>query len=166
MKRKVILVFKLLLVFLVVSCGRSKVNQKDDNTIETVNKEVKAPSDNKIKASETIDLTNKGIGPIKSITLENEIDVELVQKGKDIFESDCSACHRVGKTYVGPKPDGILERRSPEWVMNMILNPEEMTRRDILAKNLLIEFNGAAMANQNITKDEARAVLEYFRTLK
>jgi len=31
------------------------------------------------------------------------------------------------------------------------------------AKELLMEFS-APMANQNLTEDEARAVLEYFRT--
>ena len=50
--------------------------------------------------------------------------------------------------------------------MNMILNPEEMVQKDPLAKELLIEFNGSPMANQNLTQEEARAVLEYFRTLK
>ena len=59
-----------------------------------------------------------------------------------------------------------MQRRSPEWTMNMILNPEEMVKKDPLAKELLIKFNGSPMANQNLTEDEARQVLEYFRTLK
>ena len=45
------------------------------------------------------------------------------------------------------------------------LNPEEMVNNDPIAKKLLVEFNGAPMANQNLTEDEARAVVEYFRTL-
>jgi hypothetical protein len=48
--------------------------------------------------------------------------------------------------------------------MNMILNPEEMVQKDPIAKQLLVEYNGAPMANQNLTEDEARAILEYFRT--
>ena len=50
--------------------------------------------------------------------------------------------------------------------MNMILNPEQMVKEDPLAKELLIEFNGSPMANQGLTEEDARAVLEYFRTLK
>lgn len=38
--------------------------------------------------------------------------------------------------------------------------------KDPLAKELLIEFNGSPMANQNLSQEDARAVLEYFRTLK
>ena len=60
---------------------------------------------------------------------------------------------------------GILDRRSPEWVMNMILDPKLMTEEDRCAKDLLVEFNGAAMANQNLTVEQSRALLEYFRTL-
>ena len=75
------------------------------------------------------------------------------------------ACHRIGKKFIGPPPNGILARRSPEWVMNMILNPEVMVKEDPLAKDLLQEFNGAPMANQGLTEEQARSVLEYFRTL-
>ena len=46
------------------------------------------------------------------------------------------------------------------------LNPDEMVQKDPLAKALLMEFNGSPMANQNLTEEEARSVLEYFRTLK
>ena len=45
-----------------------------------------------------------------------------------------------------------------------ILNPEEMIQRDPIAIKLLAEANGAPMANQNLTEEEARALLEYFRT--
>jgi hypothetical protein len=50
--------------------------------------------------------------------------------------------------------------------MNMILVPEKMVKEDPLAKDLLVEFNGSPMANQGLTEDQARAVLEFFRTLK
>jgi hypothetical protein len=50
--------------------------------------------------------------------------------------------------------------------MNMILNPQEMVQKDPLANDLLKEFNGSPMSNQGLTEDQARAILEYFRTLK
>ncbi len=114
--------------------------------------------------SERIDLTDKGIGPIKNITFQ-AIDQKLADKGQEIYKNMCTACHKPTKKFIGPAPKGILERRTPEWVMNMILNPEKMIMQNPLAKDLLIEFNSAPMANQNLTQEEARAVLEYFRTL-
>ncbi len=106
-----------------------------------------------------------GVGPVAAFELPTEIDQELVTKGMEIYQAKCTACHKVEKQFIGPSPKDILTRRTPAWVMNMILNPDEMVQKDAMAKALLIKFNGSPMANQNLTKEEARSVLEYFRTL-
>jgi cytochrome c551/c552 len=108
---------------------------------------------------------NKGVGPVTSVTLGAEVDQKLAEEGKTIYANMCMACHKPDQKFIGPAPKGIFERRSPEWIMNMILNPQEMVQKDPVAKKLLMEFNGAPMANQNLTEAQARAVLEYFRTL-
>jgi mono/diheme cytochrome c family protein len=160
---------KLLVLFLslaIVSCGgEEKKEEKEKVQLkkQTTTKKVEPVANT--KASETIDLTNKGVGPIKSLTLPAEIDQAMAARGKDVYDKMCTACHRADKKFIGPAPTGLLKRRSPEWIMNMILDPEGMVKNDPLAKALLIEFNGSPMANQNLTEDEARAVLEYFRTL-
>ncbi|MEO0899831.1 MAG: cytochrome c [Bacteroidota bacterium] len=118
-----------------------------------------------VLASNIKDLTNKGVGPIKSVTLSSEIDEKMAKKGKALYEQKCTACHKIGSTFIGPPPNGILERRSPEWVMNMIMNPEEMLKKDTLAKALFMEFNGQLMTNQRLDREGARAILEYMRTL-
>jgi len=160
---------KLLVLFLslaIVSCGgEEKKEEKGKVQLKKQTTTKKVESATNTKASETIDLTNKGVGPIKSLTLPAEIDQTMAAMGKDVFDKMCTACHRADKKFIGPAPTGLLKRRSPEWVMNMILDPEGMVKNDPLAKALLIEFNGSPMANQNLTEDEARAVLEYFRTL-
>lgn len=157
-----------LLIVLLISCGGKEEKKKEgfsyDKKSSTETSKTATPA--KVPASKTIDQTNKGIGPITSMTLDVEIDQAMVKHGADVFKKMCAACHRADKKFIGPSPKNVLERRSPEWVMNMILNPEEMTQKDPLAKALLIEFNGAPMANQNLSEEDARAVLEYFRTLK
>jgi len=162
----------LLLALILVACGgKEKEEKKEGFSVErsksTAEKPAEtAPAADATPASERIDLSSKGVGPIKSITLDAEIDEALAKKGEEVYDQMCLACHRVGKKFIGPAPNGILERRSPEWVMNMILNPEGMVKEDPLAKELLTEFNGAPMANQGLTEDQARSVLEFFRTLK
>ncbi len=66
---------------------------------------------------------------------------------------------------IGRAKKGVYERRSPEWVMNMMLNPNGMLKDDPIAKALLKEYNNAIMLNQNLTEDEARDLAEYLRTL-
>ena len=85
------------------------------------------------------------------------------EKGKEIFKANCTACHKFEKRVVGPPLAGVTQRRSPEWIMNMILNPENMVANDPDAKALLEEYL-SPMANQNLTEEEARAILELFRT--
>lgn len=158
--------FSVLFTILILSCGGKEEKKKESFSYEK--QEVKKEVPKKIEtvpASKKIDLTNKGVGPITSVTLDSEINQDMATHGQDVFKKMCTACHRTGKKFIGPAPDGILDRRTPEWVMNMILNPEEMVQKDPLAKELLIEFNGSPMANQNLSEEDARAVLEYFRTL-
>ena len=69
------------------------------------------------------------------------------------------------KKLIGPAMSGIYERRSPEWVMNLLLNPTEMLKQDPIAKALLKEYNNVMMLNQNLSQDEARNIAEYLRTL-
>jgi mono/diheme cytochrome c family protein len=162
---------KLLSVFaitLLISCAGKEEKKKEGFSYDKkTSTEAKTTNEaKKVPASKTIDLTNKGIGPITTMPLNSEIDQTMATHGADVFKKMCTSCHRPNKKFIGPSPTGILDRRSPEWVMNMILNPDEMTQKDPLARALLIEFNGSPMANQNLSEEDARAVLEYFRTLK
>lgn len=106
----------------------------------------------------------KGVGPIKELKLDETINQQLADEGKVVFEQYCTACHKIDERFVGPPLKEITVRRSPEWIMNMILNPEVMVKEDPIAKQLLAEYL-SPMANQNLTEQEARSILEYFRTL-
>ncbi len=117
------------------------------------------------KESSNSSLDNKGFGPISKIVFDNEINQNLAKSGKKLFNQLCTSCHMIREESVGPAIKGILERRSPEWIMNMILNPTEMLQKDPIAKKLLAEYNNEYMYNQNLIEDEAREIIEYFRTL-
>ena len=155
MKRIILSVFVISLMTL-SSCGDKEKNESGDQS--GVKQEVE-------KVADVDPMQNKGIGPVKSVILADEIDLDLAKTGEEVYVKMCSACHKPEKRFVGPAPKGILDRRSPEWIMNMILNPQEMVEKDPIAKALLAEYL-SPMANQNLTEEQARAVLEYFRTLK
>ncbi len=166
MKIKIFALF-IAMSFALTSCGDGK--KKEEKSVETPAKEeVKTePVKEEATTSEKIDLMaptldNKGIGPIKSVKLD-AIDEKLVAKGKEVYKINCTACHKFKKKYIGPALKGVTERRSPEWIMNMILNADEMLKEDPVAKALIAEYN-APMAQQQISEEDARAILEYFRT--
>lgn len=104
-----------------------------------------------------------GIGPVKEKIELGPLDRALADKGKAVFEAKCSMCHKIDTLYIGPALGEVTTRRTPAYIMNMILNPQEMVERHPVAKQLLAE-RMTFMANQNLTREEARAVLEYLRT--
>ncbi len=166
MKLKIFTLLTLAL-FVFSSCGGDKKKETETTTSARKERVAKKTVEKKepVKAVEKIksDLSDKGVGPIKSVTL-SDLDTALAAKGKEVFKAKCTACHKNKKRYIGPAISGVTERRSPEWIMNMILNPEGMIKENPTAMALLKEYS-APMANQNLNEDEARAILEFFRTL-
>lgn len=134
------LIVGLLISMTIISCG-------GDKTEET-------PSSN---------ASSKGIGPVSSVTL-GALDQSMADRGKKQFEAKCSACHKFEEKVVGPALQDVTLRRTPEWIMNMILNPIEMTQKDPIGQELLGEHL-TQMTFQNIKEEEAREILEYFRKM-
>ncbi|HXI21590.1 MAG TPA: cytochrome c, partial [Gemmatimonadales bacterium] len=85
------------------------------------------------------------------------------EAGKALFESKCSACHKMSERYVGPALGEVTVRRTPAYIMNMVLNPEEMYTRHPVAHQLLAELM-TQMPNLGLTRDQARQIVEYLRT--
>ncbi len=110
----------------------------------------------------TADELEFGIGPIRSLDL-GDLDPTLAAAGDELFAVKCSACHKLDDRYIGPALRDITERRTPEFIMNQILNPAEMIEKHPVVKQLLIEYNLALMPDQQLTEEDARAVLEYLR---
>ena len=106
-------------------------------------------------------LQNKGIGPVKSVTL-GPLDAGMAAKGQKIYETKCSACHKMDEDVVGPALRDVTKRRSPEWIMNMIVNTNEMVEKDPIAKRMVAQ-TFQKMTFQDVDEPGARSILEYFR---
>lgn len=156
----------LLTAYLLIGCA-GKSEDKESNSIKLKGNDTEVSKSGKSKgASSTIDLNNKGIGPITYLELNPEIDQSLAARGKSLYNQTCATCHRSKKRFTGPPLFGVLEKRSPEWVMNMILNPEVMSQKDPIANELFKEYMGSLMINQHLSEEDARAILEYLRILE
>ncbi len=103
----------------------------------------------------------KGYGRITEVKL-GDIDHALAKKGGEVFDTKCVACHKLDSRYVGPGLRDITARRTPEWIMNMILDTEAMLEKDDTVKCLLQEYL-IQMPNQSVDEQDARNILEYLR---
>ena len=80
----------LVFVFLLISgCGDSKKPKEKSiyKRVKTEKKQVK-----QVNAETPIDLNNKGVGPIKNYIFSSEVNLELANEGKQVFNSKCTAC--------------------------------------------------------------------------
>ncbi len=106
----------------------------------------------------------KGVGPVKEVKLE-ELNSTMISEGKELFLSKCITCHHITEEkLIGPGLKGVTIRRTPEWIMNQILNPIGMTQSDSMAKELLLIYY-SQMTPMGLSETEARRILEYFRSV-
>lgn len=156
-------IFFLFISATLIACGSSSDKKEDGFKFSRTKKEeAKAVGE---KSKTPVDLDNKGIGPIQDLIFNASIDQGMVTQGATAFKQKCTACHKPASKLIGPAMKGIYERRHPAWVMNMLLNPTEMVKKNPIAKALLAEYNNILMINQNLSQEEARAIAEYLRSL-
>ncbi len=135
---------KLLLSFLLlflVSCGGDK-NQMSDAPL-------------------TDQQLENGIGPIDSVRL-GPINQQLANRGEKIFRAVCMKCHTLDQSVLGPPLRDVTQRRSPEFIMNVILNPQENVMRHPELQKYHNIYNNY-MTDQGLDSTAARAILEYLR---
>lgn len=141
----------LILLFLVPGCGGNSDSEK-----QPVNKK---------NTSGLPDWEfENGFGPVKKKLYLMPLDKAMASEGQKIFESKCAACHKLDERYVGPAQRDVLRRVTPEFFMNMVLNPEENLEKHPHTKQMLAQYM-QKMTNQNINLEDARKLLEYFRLL-
>ncbi len=95
--------------------------------------------------------------------------VDLAKKGEELFKTKgCLACHYPDKErnvkLVGPGLKNIHKERSEEWLIAMITKPDSMLKYDKEAQRLLKEY-GTPMPNQNVSIEEAKAIIEYIKKI-
>ncbi|NIN73468.1 MAG: c-type cytochrome [Gemmatimonadetes bacterium] len=108
------------------------------------------------------DVAEQGAPPAAAIA--GEVDAALAAQGEALMSArGCMACHTVGGgRLVGPDLAGVTERRSADFILAMIVNPDSMLANDATARELLGQYF-TPMSNQGVTVEDARALLEFFR---
>ncbi len=104
-----------------------------------------------------------GIGPVTEKITLGEIDPVKVKKGETLFIAKCAPCHKLDKRLVGPALRYVTKRRSPEYILNMILNPTGMVKDHPEARKVLGEYL-SPMTDMNLSLEQAKELLEYLRS--
>lgn len=93
-------------------------------------------------------------------------DTASAEKGKEIFNNQCSICHTIGGgKKIGPDMKGVTERRPREWLVKYISNPEKMFEEgDPIAKKLMEESGGVKMPNLGLSEEQVSDVLAYIKS--
>jgi cytochrome c551/c552 len=171
MKSFNIIISILTITLINLSCSKDQPGNTNNpelsniGTMKNLNQSNEAFSNNKITVSSKYEFPdNNGIGPIKEITL-GTIDQNLVKQGTKIFTMQCISCHKLDSKDVGPSLRNVTKKYTPIYIMNYLLNTTEMQKQDPLMQKLVSEYK-IMMPDQQLTRDGARAILEYLRSVE
>jgi len=117
----------------------------------------------KVEASAPQDKSH-GLGPVKKVEL-GPLNKKWIEEGKGIYNMTCVACHDIDQKKLGPALKFVTKQRSPEFIMNLLLNTAQMQKDDPTTKALLKEYNNLPMPDPGLNQAKARSVLEYLRSL-
>ena len=89
---------------------------------------------------------------LPSLSFSQEADV---QAGKNLFNTNCAACHKLNKKAVGPALSGVTEKYDKDWLYSWIRNGSQMIKDgDAQAVAVWEEYNRAVMTNYPQFSDE------------
>ena len=137
------------------ACGGDSSESDKSNQTQTMNENPSGLSEWELE---------NGFGPVKKKLNLGPIDPAMAAEGEKIFESKCASCHKLDERYTGPAQRNVLQRVTPEFFMNTVLNPDENLEKHPHSKEMLAQYM-TKMTNQNVNLKDARALLEYFRLL-
>jgi cytochrome c551/c552 len=157
MKRLILTGLALVLVTTLAGCGGSGTPSAGNDVAATATPPASAASAGAMPDQSPLDK-----GP-RAAEL-GAPNAAAAEQGEKLFTSKgCSACHAFGRRLTCPDLAGVTHRRTAQWMQGQILHPEVMTKSDPISHALFAQF-ALQMPNQHLTEDEAKAVIEYFKT--
>lgn len=158
MKIKSILLFALVAGIVLGSCGGSNEGSSTEKKEEILKEPGEETAGKPVESD-----PSKGIGKFDNVELTHPLDASMVKAGQQIYDVKCGSCHKLtDEKLVGPGWKGVTQRRKPEWIMNFVTNVDAMLDKDAEAQAML-EVCMVRMPNQNLSDNDARAILEFMR---
>lgn len=141
---------------LLISCGGEEKKSTETQATTQEQPQAAAPESYDPKRGE-------GKWTAESLALSDKLDEAMATAGETASGVKCGSCHKyTDEKLVGPGWKDVTVRRTPEWIMNFITNPDPMLDKDPEAQAML-ELCLVRMPNQSLTDEEARQLLEFMR---
>jgi len=84
--------------------------------------------------------------------------------GKELFDKQCAGCHTIdGSDSGGMDLKGVAARRSVEWLVRVITEPDKLTAEKDPTQLALVEKFGMEMPNLGISRDDAQKIVAFLQ---
>lgn len=153
--KKITALASVAIVAIFTACG-SPEKEENNASQEAPKSMVEEPSKYDPKRGE-------GKWTAENVNLKEELNQEWATSGESVSDVKCGSCHKfTDEKLVGPGWKDVTKRRTAEWIMNFITNPDPMIDKDPEAQAML-ELCLVRMPNQSLSDGEARNILEFMR---
>ncbi|QJW90864.1 c-type cytochrome [Spirosoma taeanense] len=89
-------------------------------------------------------------------------DKPTLQKGEQLFQTNCSTCHNFLQKGIGPNLSGVTSEVSPAWIHKFIRNaPAMISSGDARAKRLFDEYKQAMPPFSTLSDADIRAIMAF-----
>lgn len=157
--KKLIIITSVALSAMLISCGGEEKKSVESQPVTTQEE----PKSMLAEPEKYDPKRGEGKWTAESLALTDKLDEAKAKTGEDISGVKCGSCHKyTDEKLVGPGWKDVTKRRTGEWIMNFITNPDPMLDKDPEAQAML-ELCLVRMPNQSLSDDEARQILEFMR---
>jgi len=103
--------------------------------------------------------------PAQAKSRRDAVDPALAKQGGKLFQNrGCFVCHTIGKTgntAEGPDLAGVTDRRSHEWLVAWLKDPNAMFGSDAAADAMYEQYHHVKMPNMKLGASEITALVAY-----
>lgn len=89
-------------------------------------------------------------------------DTQILAKGQQLFQNNCSACHNFLQKGIGPNLSAVTAEASPEWLRKFIRNaPKVIQSGDARATKLYAEYKQAMPPFASLSDGDIQAIMSF-----
>ncbi len=111
------------------------------------------------------DVGERSEEPIAEEGAAQQSDETLVAEGETLFKGNCTVCHAINNTVIGPPLRDVHTRRDLDWIVRFVTNSQKVIQGgDEYAVKLYQEYNRTEMPAFDFSEGEITSIVEYIKS--